>query len=689
MTFEEALRERIAIRAEGSSSFAVQAFGEELVARLQEAEVVFDATVEPLRCSGRRAKKLEILGYAEDTADDSLVVIVGAYYDSPGWILTKGEARKIFGAGEAYLEHSVDGWLSENLEPSSREAEYAIYFRENLAKFNRLKFILVTDATLSSRVTTIEDEVVAGKPASYSIWDLRRFEELAASESGRDDIRVDLTEWMPEGLPCLIGAENGAAATSYLAVLPGRLLADAFQRYGSQLLESNVRTFLSARGKVNKGIQSTLAEEPDMFLAYNNGLTTTATGVTVEQRDGASFITSIDNWQIVNGGQTTSSLAHFVRLAKDRSLEGVFVQMKLVTVAPAQAADLVAKVSRYANSQNKVSEADFFSNSPFHVRLEQISLRVKAPARDGVQFGTGWFYERTRGQYENTKNARTPAEQRRFELEFPKSQVITKTDWAKFAFSWEQKPHEVSRGAQSNFMAYAVATDRLWEQSADAVNDDYYRQSIAKVIMYNRLREAVMKADWYEGGYLANIVAYAMSKFAFELGRKMPDHRFDFDRVWRQQALGPITEEALLGIARAMHAVLTDPDRPQKNVTQWAKQNACWDSAQKKRVVLPPALVDELTPTSAAHAAPGAPSATTPEIGSVVESVARVLRVNPAVWATVLGEGVVRGVVSPIERALIERLAVPGTVPSERQAARALAALDRSAEHDLVAADAY
>ncbi|PPG78825.1 MULTISPECIES: AIPR family protein [unclassified Rathayibacter] len=688
MTFEEDLREQIALRAAGSSSFAVQAFGEELVERLEDAEVVFDATVEPLRCIGRRGRKLELLGSAEDSADDSLVIIVGTFRGTTGAVLTKSESDKIFGAGAAFLEHALDGWLTEHLEPSSREADYAAYLRDNLARFQRFKFLLVTDATLSARVTTINDEVVLDRPASYSIWDLRRFEELAASESGRDDIRLDLTEWMPEGLPCLVGAENGAEAQSYLAVLPGRVLADAFQRFGSQLLESNVRTFLSARGKVNKGIQTTLAEEPEMFLAYNNGLTTTASDVTVEQRDGGTYLTAIDNWQIVNGGQTTSSLAHFVRQAKDRSLDGVFVQMKLVKVAPVKAQELVAKVSRYANSQNKVSEADFFSNSPYHVKLEQISLRVKAPAKDGAQFTTGWFYERTRGQYENSKNALSAPEQKRFELEFPRAQVIAKTDWAKFAFSWDQKPHEVSRGAQSNFVAFAAETDRLWREASDAVDDEYFRHSIAKVIMYNRLRAAVMQSDWYSTGYLANIVAYAISKFAYELGRQMPGYRFDFERVWREQRLGPRTEAVLLDLAHAMHGVLTDPYRLQINVTQWAKQVACWDSAKKRRFVLPAAPVDELVEVGGAHAAAEAPQSDL-DPAPQADPVQRVLDVPSAVWTTALGEGVERGIVSPIERAQIERLTAPGKPPTERQATRALAALARVAEHGLIAADAY
>lgn len=688
MTFDDDLRDSIAIRAEGSSSFRMQAFAEELAERLEVAEVVFDVTVEALRCTGRRGRTLELLGFAEDPADDSLVVLVGAYFDAPNMVLNLTEAKRVFSAGAGFLEQSVDGWLSENLEVSSKEAEYAQYFSQHVQQFERIKFILVTDATMSDRIKAIPNGEVVGRQASYSIWDLRRFEELSLSESGRDDIHVDLTTWIPDGLPCLVGAESGQHARSYLAVLPGRLLADVFREYGSQLLESNVRTFLSARGKVNKGIQATLAHEPDMFLAFNNGLTTTASGVTVEDRAGATYLTAIDNWQIVNGGQTTSSLAYFMRQSKDRSLDGVFVQMKLVTVEPSQAAELVSKVSRYANSQNKVSEADFFSNSPFHVRLEQISLRLKAPAHEGMQFGTGWFYERTRGQYENTRNARTPAEQKRFDLEFPKTQKIMKTDWAKYAFAWSQRPHEVSKGAQSNFMAYAAEADRIWEKDDRSINDAYFRTNVAKVIMYHQLRLAVMKAPWYGVGYLANIVAYAMSRFSFQVGAQYPNRRFDFEAVWNRQALSPVTEAVLLDIARLMQEVLTDPKRPQSNVTQWAKQVACWESAKGRPFLLPNEIEADLQSQSDDSTAQLA-ARKERRVDSSFEMISRVMSVRPEIWSTLLREGVPKGLVSPTERGIIERVAVSGTIPSERQAARALLVLDRCAGNALIASDVY
>lgn len=80
---------------------------------------------------------------------------------------------------------------------------------------------------------------------------------------------------------------------------------DLYLEYGSKLLEGNVRSFLSVRGKVNKSIQSTIKNYPEMFLAYNNGIAATATAIETEMTSEGLKITKIKDLQIVNGGQTS------------------------------------------------------------------------------------------------------------------------------------------------------------------------------------------------------------------------------------------------------------------------------------------------------------------------------------------------------------------------------------------------
>lgn len=691
--FYEELSNAITLRAEGNSAFRLEAFGEEAAERLESAEVVQDVTVVALRCLGRRGSRLGLLGYAEDAADSSLVVLCHAFYDAPDVMLSTADARAAFKAAVGFIEQSADGHLNEVLETSSREAEHARYFRglltrdrrNSLEKVTRFKFILLSDGTVSGKIRSFESDEVCGLPASYAIWDLGRFEELARSESGQDDYDVDITKWLPEGLPCLPAASTESATQSYLAVLPARLLADVFNEHGSQLLESNVRTFLSARGKVNRGIQRTLANEPEKFLSFNNGLTTTATGVVIEGNPDGPRITSLRNWQIVNGGQTTASIAHFVRTQRDAAIDDVYVPMKLVTVEPASASDTVSSISRYANSQNAVSEADLFSNSPFHIRLEQISRRLLAPALSGQQVHTKWFYERARGQWENQRNAGPASHARRFELEYPKRQRITKTDWAKYAFSWGKRPHEVSRGAQTNFMAFARLASELWEKDENQFGDAYFRAGIAKAIFYAEARSLVMAADWYSTGYLANIVTYSISRFVCEVESCFPGRKYDLERVWRQQGLSEPSRASLGAIAREMQEFLTDPARPQANVTQWAKQEEAWRRAQLRPATLHPSIEADLIDTEDERARTK-DARRERAVDTGMEAIARVLAVERSVWAKAMAGVAGRNILSPTDRDIMALVAA-GKVPTDRQAIRVWRTLERCVDAGALTTD--
>ncbi len=458
--------------------------------------------------------------------------------------------------------------------------------------------------------------------------------------------------------------------------LPGTVLADLYGRYGSRLLESNVRSFLSARGSVNRGIRSTLLSEPWSFLAYNNGVTATATDVTIDPATNA--IVAIKDLQIVNGGQTTASLFYVRRERRqNRSLGDAFVQAKLVVVSPSVAEEMVPRISRYANSQNRVSEADFFSNSPFHVRLENLSQRLLAPAKAGLNYQTKWFYERTRGQYLNEAGKMTSSEAKRFALTYPRDQVLTKTDAARYESAWAQKPHVVSAGAQKNFLAFAEDVAKRWEASPEDFNEAYFKHLVSKAILYARLRRIIARADWYQSGYLANIVAYAMAKLACAIETQALGFELDFDAIWQAQGLSPALERAGLDVAYQCFLGLTDPNRPVVNVTEWAKREACWESIRRSHWVLPDDLRSELA--SKAAVVEGRRSARdVQKIDSGIEAQARVMAIGVQGWAAVRDFTIQRNMATPLERDLLGVACSPRKVPSEKQSVLLLRLLDRA-----------
>ena len=257
-----------------------------------------------------------------------------------------------------------------------------------------------------------------------NVWDLARLEKWDSTGQASEDRTIDFAGEFGGALPALKASSASEKLESYLAVIPGPQLAAIYDKWGARLLEANVRSFLQARAATNKGIARTIRDTPDLFFSYNNGISATADLVDVAEGPDGLRITTITNLQIVNGGQTTGSVHAALKTSKE-NLKDVFIQMKLTVVPRDQSEDIVPKISEYANTQNKVNAADFFSNHPFHVRMQDFSRRVIAPKAEGSRFETKWFYERARGQYLDERTKRTEAQRKKFELENPKSQLFS------------------------------------------------------------------------------------------------------------------------------------------------------------------------------------------------------------------------------------------------------------------------
>lgn len=691
------LRNEIKVEAvAGDGAFELQAFASVFGRRLEEAEVLSDLNIELLQCNGPYGRRLELLGYAENRIEQSLVILAGRYFGTDQ-TLTKTDIRDVSSRATGFLEIAANGWALENLEMSSREWEYADYFSREISerRVAKIRVVILTDGLMSGRVRSVDSDIVAGLRATYEIWDQKRILDAALPAKGSEDIRIDFTRWIPGGLPCLIASSEGSATQTYLAVIPASVLGDIFDEYGSLLLESNVRTFLTARGQVNRGIQNTLTHEPEKFLAYNNGLTTTASDIEIGNKGSGPCILTLDRWQIVNGGQTTASIAHYLRTNRGKDVDGVSIQMKLVLVGDDDSDAVVQAVAKYANSQNRVTAADLFSTHEFHVRMEQISRRLKAPAKEGEQYQSGWYYERARGQWENDRSASgSVSDQKKFELRFPKAQRITKTDLAKYDYCWSQRPDLVSKGAQSAFADYANVIDSQWSKGggkgADSYGDGFFRSSVGKAIMYESLRKAVRSQQWYRDspGYLANIVAYAVSRFSLELEIEFPGEQYDFERVWQAQALSEPTLRSLVSIAHLAQGHLTAQSRPQANVTQWAKQRACWDLFKQVRVSVDASVKSDLLSPDRALSRM-ADDRRQRALDSGFEAVSRVLEVKPEVWEAVYGSSA-RVAVSPAERSLVQSFGIQrGKVPSERQAEKLLKLLQRMEDGGVLPAGSF
>ena len=368
---------------------------------------------------------------------------------------------------------------------------------------------------------------------------------------------------------------------SYLVAVPGKLLAEIYGMYGARLLEQNVRTFLQARTKVNKGIIDTIKNVPEMFFAYNNGLTATASAVkTTQIKGGGLGITSMSNLQIVNGGQTTASIL-YGRDKEKADLDDVFVQMKLSVVDPEIIEGVVPKIARYANTQNKVSESDFFSSHPYHLEMEKISRRLPAPPREGSLAATKWFYERARGQYRDKQAYLPEGQRRKFQAEFPRDQLIVKTDLAKYETTFECAPHIVSRGAQKCFLAFAENVGKQWEKDPSVYNEGYFKNLAAKSLVFRWIDRMVARSDWYKNdrGYKAQIVTYTLAWLIDRVRQeKMAD--LDLRGIWNKQAVQGELQKVFEEVAPEVAAVIKDAPENIRNVGEYCKRQLCWSQVQ-------------------------------------------------------------------------------------------------------------
>jgi len=502
--------------------------------------------------------------------------------------LNADKINAIFNRVRRFCEHSIQEDFLHSLEETSPEFELAWFIQNNANQIKRIRCVMFSNARLATRKKVLEAGQVINAEMTFNIIDFDRFVDIQNAVSGLEPIELDLTELHGATLPFLKAHLGDSEYESYLVVMPGLLLAKIYGLYGARLMEQNVRTFLQARTKANKGILHTVKEEPEMFFAYNNGITATASSIYIaKQSENKLGISRISNLQIVNGGQTTASLLY----AHDRNqadLSQIFVQMKLSVVNPEYIDEVVPLISRHANTQNRVSEADFFSSHPFHVEMQQISRKLATPVAAGALSATRWFYERARGQYKNEGMLRSPAARKKFEAEFPKSQVIQKTDLSKYHLTFGSKPDIVSLGAQKCFLHYAQEISNQWEQSTEDFNDSYFRTTVAKAIVFRWLDKHVGTADWYKSdrGYKANIVTYTLAWLVNYLAQ-IKSLAINLEFIWKVQSVPEELQICLADLAPQIAQCIKSPPSGVSNISEYAKSQACWSRVSALKLKLP------------------------------------------------------------------------------------------------------
>jgi len=413
-------------------------------------------------------------------------------------------------------------------------------------------------------------------------WDVARLFKINESNSVHEPIEIEFENFTEngKGLQCLKVPSIDEMYDCYLAIVPGEILAKLYKEYSNELLESNVRAFLGQAGKFNKGIRETIRTKPQMFLPYNNGITATAENVETKVINNQLVITKLNDFQIVNGGQTTASLYHTQKKFKDADLTKIFVQMKLTVIKDKEQKNIeVPNISRFANSQNKVSELDLSSNNPYFIQIENLSRKKYVVNTENKNQSLLWFFERANGQYRETLNKQTPAQQKKFKEQNPSNLKFVKSDIAKFINGWELEPHYVAQGSQKNFIHYTKKITDLVSKNK-LPGENFYRKLIANAILFKTIDQLFGRKGVNAIGdtsLKALSVAYTVSYFHY-----LTNNRIDLWKIYEEQKIDDFLSSYLSKLLGFVYNhIVTEASG--SLISEYAKRQTSWDKLKKTK----------------------------------------------------------------------------------------------------------
>ena len=468
-----------------------------------------------------------------------------------------------------------------NYEEDVAESSPIFEFAHTLGSYQELKDNLVRVNAFILTNGEYKGEIpqsvsLNGNKIFYRILDINYLFQI--SEESRVPIEIDFSS--DESLvPCLPGSTDNEEYQSYLAIIPGTCLAQLYERFGSRLLEQNVRSFLQFNGKINKGIRETIKTEPHMFFAYNNGLAATADHIELDES--GHYIRKINNLQIVNGGQTTASI-YYTQKKDKADISSIYVQIKITVIKKQeQFSEIVSRISKYANTQNKVNDADFTANNQALIEFEKLSRYILTPLSSDSPLQTYWFFERARGQYKTLrqKEGFTKSRQDAFDKKYPKGQVLTKTDIAKYINAYEEVyegkklvigPHIVARGNEKN---YARFINNNLPENLKKINNVYFEDTIAKAILFKTADKRYgTKASAVHIGELKNVTV----PYTIALLTRITDGRLDLYKIWKTQQLSPALSDFIFDLMVQVNEFIIK-NSVGSHYIEWAKKEECWE----------------------------------------------------------------------------------------------------------------
>lgn len=647
------------------------------------------------RCSGQHVMRID--AYAFDETDHSLELFINDFQDTyETENLTGSKVDELYWRMYYFLDEVCNGKIANYFDDSDDALKIAALIKRRMNAIGddpeqilKIRMFILTNKELSTDILNrnlletkirktkgsktvkstkkIKKADFNGKPLEINIWNLERFYEKEKSFSS-DPIVIDFrNDYSCDGIPCIkgnIGENLGYEA--YIAIIPGKLLSEIYIEHGSKVLEGNVRAFLGTSGSksVNSGIRRTINNEPNKFFTYNNGIATTAADVETEEKDGQLYITKIVDLQIINGGQTTASLAEAVLKKTNPELNGIFVPMKLTVIDDRETENedgvrfydqMVQNIAKYANSQNKVTAADLFSNDPFHIWMEKMSKKIFAPAIH-YSVPTGWYYERSRKRYEQEQfKLKSETDRKRFRAKYPKEQLITKEQLGMYLTTMKEQPNIVAKGKNFVIKEFNTIISQDYKTNKGCFNEFYFKKCICAAIIYRTVdnyleshKDSARKPTgfWYKaGGYKLDIVPYTIAKIIHSIPAGFT---LDWNYIWNRQDLSPAFMHEIEIVTKMTNDFICDSHGV--IVTEYCKRPETWVSYRDNvRYTPSEKFLSELMPesiTKEQEVASQKDQKDTNDLNYVTE----IIKLGAGYWQRLLEEGTSRAALGYVEQ---------------------------------------
>lgn len=513
---------------------------------------------------------LDAFYYDEDSQVYNLYLAIYNDQNDDNSFLTKEQLQGYYDKIINFLKKTISGKYVD-FDDSSFTYEIANEIH-GLLKQIEIVVNIVSNYNIPQNYKKDDIEDIDGQSVSFRTYDLEdlknKFKQLTNVNSTLD---------CNENFHCELNALNLMSSVDfdvYLLGMKGTWLAELYKQDSVRLLESNVRSYLKRTSKVNAGILSTVKNNPEQFVSFNNGISAVATNLTLAKTPNQNQlvkIQKIDNFQIVNGGQTTATLYECLKDKLSDNLNDVIVPVKLTVVKNIGNADsFIRDISVYSNTQTAIKKSDPPSNLPYYIQIKKLSQQCLST--DG-NVGYLCYFERTNGEYDTEFKRNNGS--KKFSNTNPKNKKFDKIDLARAINCWEQVPYITCQGREKNFSYF----NDVVKNQISSPTEQYFKNAYATVIIYRKLDKLAKKMGL---SYKSNVVAHALG-----LMSHIYDKEIDLNDVWERKELSPALNEIATKLLTAVHAVIVNPPAECPEARMWARKEQCWNLVKSISIGLP------------------------------------------------------------------------------------------------------